>query len=106
MQERIDAAARAREPYSALAGLPAIVDYVPAGQTGCAEPGPQTNPGASGGSSFERGTSDAGPRFHTDTIKPREKVYITTSTGAISSISMAIAKAGPGATCATTGATR
>ena len=34
-----------------------------------------------------------------DTIKPGEKVYITTSTGAISSIGMAITKDGPGATC-------
>ena len=36
-----------------------------------------------------------------DNIKPGEKLYITTSTGAISSIGMAIGKVKPDASCAT-----
>jgi hypothetical protein len=111
------------------AGVPAVVDYVPAGQAGCVGPGPGANQVAPGGPTLHRdgeGTSDAGPSLSSPgpgpgattssvavgrdgvtftidpgSIKPGEKVYITTSTGALSSIGMAITKERPGAACAT-----
>jgi hypothetical protein len=117
------------------AGVPAVVDYVPAGEAGCVGPGPGPAAGASQGPSLRSGgegrsdtgrsLSGPGPRpgdgatmskvavgrdgvtFTIDpgNIKPGEKVYITTSTGTVSSIGMAITKDRPDAPCATTDAT-
>jgi len=114
------------------AGVPAVVDYVPEGGTGCVAPAPEPAPGGSaerglntdgagaggrtdsGPSLSSRGpgpgahqtmskvaAGDDGVTFTIDpgTIEPGEKVYITTSTGAMSTIGMAIGKRGPGAGC-------
>jgi len=126
------------------AGVPAVVDYVPAGRGDCAVPGPgagpptEVTPGdtaegpklhteteGSGGPSLSRAGSDRaegrkgvretksmikggsdGVRFTIDpgSIHAGEKVYITTSTGTISTIGMAIGKQRPPA-CATNGPT-
>jgi hypothetical protein len=107
------------------AGVPAVVDYAPAG---CADPGAGGGPGPS--TRRER-DSDAGPslsgpgpgpgattsqarvdgdgvKFTIDpgTVKPGQKVFITTSTGAVSTIGMAIGNERPDVPCAPTGGTR
>jgi hypothetical protein len=116
------------------AGIPAVVNYLSAGERNCAEPGPagsltgsegDSGPGLSpGGGAEQRQAGDPkglGPSMgkdkisidgngvtftiDPDDIKPGEKLYITTSTGAISSIGMAIGKVNPSAPCATTGPT-
>jgi hypothetical protein len=106
------------------AGVPAVVDYAPAGHAGCvASPphasgartqrmgagsrddgpslsGPGPEPGARVTTVNVR-VSDDGVKFTIDpgSLRPGEKVYITTSTGAVSSIGMAIAKEKPAAPC-------
>jgi hypothetical protein len=124
------------------AGIPAVVDYVPAGQTGCAGAPPGSGDPPEKGSSqrVEAGGSDApslstqgpgpgagadpttagqgglaGPKmsgkvsvgsdgatFTVDpgALEPGEHLYITTTTGTVSSIGMAISKGGPPAACA------
>jgi hypothetical protein len=107
------------------AGVPAVVDYAAAGRAGCVTPPPHpAGPTAKGttrsdsrddgptltGSGPKPGgramtvqvrVSDDGVTFSIDpgTLKPGEKVYITTSTGALSSIGMAVAKEKPAAPC-------
>jgi hypothetical protein len=105
------------------AGVPAVVDYAPAGRTGCASgppagattersgagkrdtgpsrSGPGPEPGARVTTTTQVSISDDGVKFTIDpgTIKPGEKVYITTSTGAVSSIGMAIGREKPAAPC-------
>jgi hypothetical protein len=101
------------------AGVPAVVDYAAAGRSGCVAlpqhppapssgrrddgpslSGPGPKPGARGMTVQVRRNAD-GVKFSIDpgTLKPGEKVYITTSTGALSSIGMAIAKEKPAAPC-------
>jgi hypothetical protein len=115
--------------------VPAVVDYVPADRAGCLVPDPGTAPGAWGGPSLHRdgegetatGPSLSGPgprpgadvtmskiiadgdgvKFTIDpgSIKRGEEVYITTSTGAIDSVGMAITMERPVPPCAKLGAT-
>ncbi len=117
------------------AGVPAVVDYVPGGRSGCAGPGLPA-PGAAGkgatlhteirgkddGPTFSQEGQAGGPppggdgirggisqvmvgsdgaRFTIDpgAIHPGDKVYITTSSGAVSSIAMAIGKTRPATPC-------
>lgn len=120
------------------AGVPAVVDYVPASQAGCAAGGAQaggftthtedgTDPGPSlstaPGPDPGAGMSGPAPGTHSvmgqvrvgsdgatftidpGTLKPGEKVFITTSTGAVSSIGMAIGTVKPDAPCLPSGAT-
>lgn len=128
------------------AGVPAVVDYLPATRTGCVGPPAaatggtsagaadttthRTQPGAGfntdGASGTDTGPSLSGPgpgpgattssvridgdgvTFTIDPgkIKQGDKVFITTSTGAISSIGMAITSdRSAAATCATNGPT-
>ena len=111
------------------AGVPAVVDYAAAGQAGCVTPPPHpTGPTEAGTSRSSRrdddgpslSTSGAGPgpgpgvrvstkvssgddgvTFSIDpgNLKPGEKIYITTSTGKVNSIGMAVAKDKPAAPC-------
>jgi hypothetical protein len=127
------------------AGVPAVVDYVPAGERGCATPDPAVTPpesGSTGGTApgpslhtqtgvagdtgpqlsqsgpragrppagRERVTmgalvrgGDGGVRFTIDpgTLDPGQHVYITTSTGAVDSIAMAIGRTKPDLACVT-----
>jgi hypothetical protein len=99
------------------AGVPAVVDFAANG-TGCIAP-----PADASGSgeyptlhtSFDSPGHGSGPvttsgvqidkdgvRFTIDpgTIKPGQKVYITTSTGAVTSIGIAVATTAPGPNCA------
>lgn len=106
------------------AGVPAVVDYAAAGHAGCvASPphpsgpttqrtesgsrddgpsrsGPGPEPGARV-STLNVRVSDDGVKFTIDpgSLKSGEKVYITTSTGALSTIGMAIAREKPAASC-------
>ena len=104
------------------AGVPAVVDYAPAGQPGCATGPPaggtterseagkrDTGPSLSGPgpepaarvTTTQVRISDDGVKFTIDpgTIKSGENVYITTSTGAVRSIGMAIGRDKPAAPC-------
>ena len=110
------------------AGVPAVVDYAPAGTTGCVAPppgggtsdGPSLSAGGSGKTDTGPSLSVPGPgpgattmsnRISADgdgvtftivpgTIQPGQKLYITTSTGAMTSIGMAIGTEKPAPVCA------
>lgn len=115
-------------------GIPAIVSYLPADKLGCGGPTLRTDgpkgQGDSGPSVSQSGTSERrqagdakgmgramtktsmradgnGVTFTIDpgNIKPGENVYITTSTGAVSTIGMAIGEVKPTVPCATAPAT-
>jgi hypothetical protein len=109
------------------AGVPAFVDYVAADRRGCAAPG--DSPEESGvrneiGGKGETGATSSQAARHGDirrakglstvsvddsgaatftidpgALEPGENVYITTSTGTVSSIGMAISKAKPSVGC-------
>jgi hypothetical protein len=104
------------------AGVPASVDYAPGGPAGCAAapPPPSGATTQRSGGSRDDGPSLSGPgpgtgervstkvragddgvTFTIDpgNLKPGEKIYITTSTGAVNSIGMAVAKEKPAAPC-------
>ena len=110
------------------AGVPAVVDYAAAGKTGCVTPPPHpTGPTEAGtsrsghrddGPSLSRSgrgpgpgpgvrvstkvsSGDDGVTFSIDpgNLKPGEQIYITTSTGKVNSIGMAVAKEKPAAPC-------
>jgi hypothetical protein len=63
--------------------------------------GPGPDPGAPGQVTTRVSISPQGATFTVDPgrLKPGEKVYITTSTGAVSTIAMAVAKAKPALPC-------
>jgi hypothetical protein len=108
------------------AGVPANVDYAPAGRAGCVTPpphpsgptetgttrssrrdvgpslsGPGPGPGPGVRVSTRVSSGDDGVTFSIDpgNLKPGEKIYITTSTGKVNSIGMAVAKEKPAAPC-------
>jgi hypothetical protein len=62
--------------------------------------GPGPGPGATT-SKVTIGSDGASFTIDPGQLEPGEKVYITTSTGAVSSLGMAIAKENPGAACPT-----
>ena len=109
------------------AGVPAVVDYVPAGQGRCLSPpagggetaGPRTTRGSSRqpdavrtregaglpagkmvGSTVSVGGDGATFTIDPGELDPGEEVYITTSTGVLSTIGVAVGKEAPPATCA------
>jgi hypothetical protein len=102
------------------AGVPAVVDYAPAGQSSCVGASPEgTQSDRTPESGSRRGPSRSGPgpgattnsirigrdggvTFTIDRgdIKRGEKLYITTSTGAVSSVNMAVGTKRPRAGCA------
>jgi hypothetical protein len=99
------------------AGVPAVVDYAPAGSE-CAAPGPAAG-ATSSGRSTDSGPSLSGPepgpgattsqvRIGSDgvtftidpgNLKAGQNVYITTSSGDVTSLAMAIGKRPPAAPC-------
>ena len=109
------------------AGVPAVVDYVPAGQGRCLSPpagggasdGPRRTKGSSAKPEAVRTREGAGPparevagtrmtvgsdgaTFTIDPgdLAPGDEVYITTSTGALSTIGVTVGKDAPPAACA------